>query len=86
MNQLRLILLITCLSSFLFFELTNAHFRLGRGMERAGALPLEERRAAPLGARFQDSRVDAKREMLLKRLEDILDKYESRMKRGEADN
>ena len=86
MNQLRLILLITCLSSFLFFELTNAHFRLGRGMERAGALPLEERRAAPLGARFQDSRVDAKREMLLKRLEDILDKYESRMKRSEADN
>lgn len=86
MNQLRLILLITCLSSFLFFELTNAHFRLGRGMERAGALPLEERRVAPLGAGFHDSRVDAKREMLLKRLEDILDKYESRMKRGEADN
>ena len=86
MNQLRLILLIACLSSFLFFELTNAHFRLGREMERAGAVPLEERRAAPLRAGFQDSRVDAKREMLLKRLEDILDKYESRMKRSEADN
>ena len=55
-------------------------------MERAGAVPLEERRAAPLGAGFQDSRADAKREMLLKRLEDILDKYESRMKRSEADN
>jgi len=86
MNQLRLILLIACLSSFLFFELTTAHFRLGRGMERAGAVPLEERRASPFGAGLLDSRVDAKREMLLKRLEDILAKYESRMKRSETDN
>lgn len=86
MNQMKVILLIGCVTCFLFAELANAHFRLGRGMERAGAVPLEERRAAPLDARFQDARFDAKREMLLKRLENILDKYESRMRRSEADN
>jgi len=86
MNQLKYILLIGCLTSFLFAELANAHFRLGRGMERPGAVPLEERRAAPFDAGFQDARFDAKREMLLKRLENILDKYESRMRRSETDN
>ena len=82
MNQLRLVLLIGCLTSFLFFELANAHFRLGRGMERAGAMPLEERRAAPHDGGF----AEVKREMLMKRLENILDKYESRMRRSEGDN
>lgn len=83
MNQLKLILLIGCLTSFLFAELANAHFRLGRGMERAGALPLDERRAAPLDARFQDARAEAKREMLLQRLENLLDTYEARVRRSE---
>lgn len=83
MNQLKFILLIACVTSFLFAELANAHFRLGRGMERAGALPLDERRDAPLGVGFQDTRAEAKREMLLKRLENILDKYETRMRRSE---
>ena len=83
MNQLKLILLIGCLTSFLFTELANAHFRLGRGMERAGALPLDERRAAPFDAGFQDAHAEAKREMLLKRLENLLDKYETRVRRSE---
>lgn len=83
MNQLKLILLIGCLTSFLFAELANAHFRLGRGMEQAGALPLDERRAAPLEARFHDARAQAKREMLLQRLENLLDTYEARVTRSE---
>jgi len=83
MNQLKLILLIGCLTSFLFAELANAHFRLGRGMERAGALPLDERRAAPLDARFEDARAETKREMLLQRLENLLDSYEARVRRSE---
>ena len=86
MNQLKILLVIGCLTSLLFTELAYAHFRLGRGMERAGAVPLEEMRSAPLGARFQDARVEAKREMLLKRLENILDRYESKMRRSEGDN
>ena len=86
MNQLKILLLIGCLTSFLFTELAYAHFRLGRGMERAGAVPLDEMRSAPLGAGFQDARAEAKREMLFKRLENILDRYESRVRRSEADN
>ena len=83
MNQLKLILVIGCLASFLFAELANAHFRLGRGMERAGSLPLDERRAAPIDAGFQDARAEAKREMLLQRLENLLDTYEARVRRSE---
>lgn len=86
MNQLKIVLLIGCLTSFLFTELAYAHFRLGRGMERAGAVPLDEMRSAPLGAGFQDARAEAKREMLFKRLENFLDRYESRVRRSEADN
>ena len=82
MSQLKLILLIGCLTSFLFAELANAHFRLGRGMERAGALPLEERSSAPLDARLENARAEAKREMLLQRLENLLDTYEARVRRS----
>ena len=83
MNKLKLILLIGCLTSFLFAELANAHFRLGRGMEQAGPLPLDERRAAPLEERFLDAHAEAKREMLLQRLENLLDTYEARVRRSE---
>lgn len=83
MNQLKLILLIACCTSFLFTELANAHFRLGRGMERAGEVPLEERRAALHDTGFLEARVEAKREMFLKRLENLLDKYETRVRRSE---
>ena len=83
MNQLKLILLIGCFTSFLFTELVDAHFRLGRGMERAGAVPLDERRAALHDTGFLEARADAKREMFLKRLEDLLDNYETRVRRSE---
>ena len=83
MNQIKFILLIGCLTSFLFAELANAHFRLGRGMERAGALPLDERRTTPLEASFEDASAEAKREMLLRRLENLLDTYEARVRRSE---
>lgn len=83
MNQLKLILLIACFTSFLFTELANAHFRLGRGMERAGEVPLEERRAALHDTGFLGARAEAKREIFLKRLENLLDKYETRVRRSE---
>lgn len=86
MNKVKFILLFGCLISFLFTEPANAHFRLGRGMIRAGEEPLNERMSTPFDAGFQDARAEAKREMLLKRLENILDKYESRMRRSETDN
>lgn len=83
MNQLKYIFLIGCISSMVLIELTNAHFRLGRGMEQAYEMPLKERRVASF--EFQKSQDETKRDMFLRRLESVLGEYESRMKRGKND-
>lgn len=83
MHQLKYIFLIGCVSSMVLIELTNAHFRLGRGMEQAYQMPLKQRRVTP--HEFQKKQDETKRDMFLRRLERVLHEYESKMKRGESD-
>ena len=84
MNHLKYIFLIGCVTSLVFIEVVNAHFRLGRGMERAGEMPLKGRSSSLF--EFNDAKGDTKRDLLLQKLESILDGYESKLKRREADN
>ena len=81
MNQLKLILLLSCLAAMLVTHGSEGHFRLGRGMKQRGELSLEERWAPPLDNWAKDTRFDERREVLLKRLKNILDKYEPRERR-----
>lgn len=83
MHQLKYIFLIGCVSSMVLIELTNAHFRLGRGMEQAYQMPLKQRRVTQ--HEFQKQQDETKRDMFLRRLERVLHEYESKMKRGESD-
>ena len=52
-------------------------------VHRTGEVPLEERRAALHDTGFLEARAEAKREIFLKRLENLLDKYETRVRRSE---